>query len=355
MVFAAIWFGPLPIAPPKVWPPRLYPNLIRMATQSSSLRFGPPAPSYGAFPSNSNGQGRSPPPYASHSAAPGPTSVRPLGLPHPPGELSRGRASLGISRGLAICFVVMLLQAVLIIRRSDTLARYIDLESEALHVSREKFALAVERERSEREREESEQEREKWERERGKSLRERAESRRERGEFEQERSELRQERNQSQQEREKSQQERESMRRDRELWERALEDRVPQGAFWEVVWPTWECRAYGKRDYWGMLQNIPEGWSTIDACMNMPVEIGGVTVRRPYRCAFVDGSPLIHGYWLVDWDQTDCKPWYRNYQDAVGAGYPSLLRVGTHTNPPTHRDVRVTSLVPAESRGRLWA
>ena len=118
-------------------------------------------------------------------------------------------------------------------------------------------------------------------------------------------------------EREKSEQKREKMRRDRELWEKVLEDRVPQGAFWEVVWPAWDCRAYGKREYWGMLRNIPEGWSTIDACMNMPVEIKGVTVRRPDRCAFVDGSPYIHGYWMVDWDQPDCKPWYRDFHDAV--------------------------------------
>jgi hypothetical protein len=125
-------------------------------------------------------------------------------------------------------------------------------------------------------------------------------------------------------EKEKSQRERENMRRDRELWEKAKEARVPQGAFWEVVLPAWDCRAYGKREYWGILRGIPKGWSAIDACMNLPVEIRGVTVRRPYRCAFVNGSPHIHGYWMVDWDQPDCKPWYRDYQDAVSPMFPSI-------------------------------
>ena len=123
-------------------------------------------------------------------------------------------------------------------------------------------------------------------------------------------------------EKKKVEHEREVMAREKELWEKAREARVPHGAFWEVVWPAWDCRAYGKREYWGILRNIPEGWSDIDACMNMPVEIKGVTVRRPYRCAYVWGSPHIHAYWMVDWDQPDCKPWYRDYKDAVRPNCP---------------------------------
>jgi len=155
-------------------------------------------------------------------------------------------------------------------------------------------------------------------------------------------------------EKEKVEHERDAMRRERELWEKAREDRVPQGAFWEVVWPAWDCRAYGKREYWGMLQNIPEGWSDMDACMNMPVEIKGVTVRRPYRCAYTLESPHIHGYWMVDWDQPDCKPWYHDYQDAVGPNFPffSARRFAlTHL----HRDARATSPANVESKLRSWA
>jgi len=175
-----------------------------------------------------------------------------------------------INRAPAIFIVIILLQSVLIIYNSGTLSSFLNLESVASRASKEKFALMAERGGSERQREE--------------------------------------------------------MRHEREFWGKVPEDRVPQGAFWEVVWPAWDCRAYGKREYWGMLQNIPEGWSAVDACMNMPVEIKDVTVRRPYRCKFVDGSPHIHGYWMVDWDQTDCKPWYRDFHDAGCTSYRSGAR-----------------------------
>ena len=121
----------------------------------------------------------------------------------------------------------------------------------------------------------------------------------------------------SEQERSRLEREKEELREEREKWEKAREDRVPQGAFWDVVWPAWDCRAYGTREYWGILQNIPEDWTDLDACMNMPVEIEGVTLRRPYRCAHVEDSPYIHGYWMVEWGQPDCQPWHRNFHDKV--------------------------------------
>ena len=220
-----------------------------------------------------------------------------------------------------MCLAVILLQSVLIICRSDVLARYIDLDSVARRASREKSALTVEREKSERERGEWECERKGWETERGEWELERRKSERERGEWKSER--------------EKSEREEEKLRLERERWERAREDRVPQGAFWEVVWPNWDCRAYGKREYWGVLRNIPEGWTAMDACTNMPVEIRGVAIRRPNRCGFAEGSPHIHGYWMVDWDQPDCKPWHTNYQDAVSPVFPPpvcTLRVCLHVS-----------------------
>ena len=183
-------------------------------------------------------------------------------------DLSHRSQSSRLKSVPAICLAIIVVQAVLIVYRSDTLARFVALESTALHASRETSTLVTEREKSERERA--------------------------------------------------------KMLRDRELWEKPLEDRVPQGASWETVWPAWDCRAYGKREYWGVLRDIPEGWSAIDACMNMPVEIKGVTVRRPGRCAFVDGSPHIHGYWMVDWDQPDCKPWHRDFHDAVSQIYAPI-------------------------------
>jgi len=293
-------------------------------------------------------------------------------MPHSPDIIFQRRTTIVINRGLAICLAVILFQSVLIICRSDVLARYIDLEAAANDASREKSALVVEREKSERERIRWEQEKETMKRERGKSELEREELRRERNEFKLEKDELEQERVKLEREgvrlererqmwererqmlewerggwevdkakwelekekweqdkaewkseREKLEQEEEKLRLEREWWERAREDRVPQGAFWEVVWPAWDCRAYGKREYWGALQNIPEGWTAMEACTNMPVEIKGVTVRRPDRCAFVEGSPHIHGYWMVDWDQPDCKPWYRDFHDAVSPIFSS--------------------------------
>ena len=181
-----------------------------------------------------------------------------------------------ISFGLTFCLMIILVQIVLIICHCDILAPFVDVESAARHVSRENSTLAVERDKMDHERE--------------------------------------------------------LMGRERKLWERAREARVPHGAFWEVVWPAWDCRAYGKREYWGVLRNIPEDWSDMDACMSMPVEIKGVTVRRPDRCASVWGSPHIRGYWMVDWDQPDCKPWYRDFHDAVGVNRTFLPRVCLHSS-----------------------
>ena len=267
----------------------------------------------------------------------------------------------------AICLAVILFQTVLIICRSDTLAIFIDLKSAADRASREKLALMVERGRSAQEREmleqqrvrsedqrvrskqertklekervKSEWERENWEQERENLEQERKRSKREsemleeqRVKSEQERIKSKRERENWEHERERWEQEREEMRRDRELWEKAREDRVPYDAFWDAISPAPACSAYGKREYSSTLQNIPEGWTAIDACMNMPVEIKGVAVRRPYRCAFVEGSSHIYGYWMVDWDEPDCRPWWYNYQDAVSANHPLRPRVCLHTS-----------------------
>jgi len=297
---------------------------------SPTLTSGSPPPSYHTFSSRASSPppvpSDNPPPYSLHRARPAPPIPQPPNQPpnrppnrppgiqppiqpfiqppilpplqpfiqppfqppfQPPGPRSyfRPNAPYGaepstkISCGPATCFVIMLLllEAILI-SRSESLAKFISHESTARRASWESSSLVTEREKSERERE--------------------------------------------------------KMRRDRELWEKPLEDRVPQGASWEVVWPAWECRAYGMREYWGTLRNIPAGWSAVDACMNMPVEIKGVTVRRPNRCAFVEGSPDIHGYWMVDWDQADCKPWHQDFRDAVSPMFPSSLsgrrRFGSH-------------------------
>lgn len=119
-------------------------------------------------------------------------------------------------------------------------------------------------------------------------------------------------------ERERSEIKRKNMMREREAWSKVKipEDRVPPGAHWKSIQPAHDCHAYGKREYWGALLDVPKGWSAMDACMNTPTEIEGITMRRPDRCAFIDGSSEIHGYWMVDWDQRDCNPELRNLHDA---------------------------------------
>ena len=203
----------------------------------------------------------------------------------------------------------------MIICRSDALAMVIDLKSATLRASKEREMLELGREKLERERERLEQEREglEWERDGLERERENLES------------------------------ERERMRRERELWEKAREDRVPQGAFWEDVSPAVNCRGYGKREYLGIIRDIPKGWTAIDACMNMPVEIEGVTIRRPDWCTHT------LGHWIVDWDQPDCKPWYKEFHDAVSP-VSSLHLYVTVMLTRLIRDVQATGLVPVGSR-----
>ena len=217
--------------------------------------------------------------------------------PNHTGGLSQRRTPTVARYWLTICLAIILFQTVLTICRSDALAMLIDLESAAHRASKERLALMVERGKSE--------------------------------------------------------QEREKMKHDRELWEKAREDRVPHNAFWDAILPAPACSAYGKREYSSTLQNIPEGWTAIDACINMPIEIKGATVRRPNRCAFVKGSPHVHGYWMVDWDEPSCKPRWYNYQDVVSVNRPLFARTSVFTH--LHRDAPATSLVSVESRESLLA
>jgi hypothetical protein len=223
----------------------------------------------------------------------GPSHSLPLHAP-PPEPISHDRDELLHKQRQTlincIYLAILLIQAVVIICGSDALAKFIDLDSASNRASKERFALIAERDK---------------------------------------------------------------LRRDIKWWEKVKEDRVPQDAFWDGVWPALDCSAYGKREYWGVLRNIPDDWSPIEACMSMPVEIMGVTIRRPHRCAFIDGSPHIHGYWMVDWDQPDCQPWYREYQDVVGPNRSSFAHAFALTH--LHRDARATCPANAELKLSLWA
>ena len=152
---------------------------------------------------------------------------------------------------------------------------------------------------------------------------------------EQERSELEQEKQLLEDERHLMEGEKEELREERGKWEKAREDRVPQNAFWAAgPMPAPDCRAYGKREYWAELLNIPEDWTDLEACMNMPTTIEGVSIRRPDRCVYVGGSH-IYGFWMVDWNQVDCQPWHDEGTDMVRSGRPTWwhlhVRLGSRT------------------------
>jgi len=341
---------------------------------------------YNASPDESSDT--SSPPNTPLLAARDPSPTRPsVPTPHPTDGPFKNRTTMVFSRRLALCLAVVLLQSVLTV---CVLARYINLDSTAHRASKEKSAIIVEREKLEGERqmwklergewetdkgmwelergkweadmgrweadkgkweadkgkweadkgkweadkEMWELEREMWEREKGEWEWERGEWEREKGEWECERGEWEQKRGKWEREkgewkseREKLNLEREKLRLERKKWEKARDDRVPQDAFWEDISPAVVCHAYGKREYSGVLQNISEDWTAMDACMHMPVEIEGVPIKRPDRCGFVEGSPHVHGYWMVDWDQPDCEPYFKEFHDTVSPTSPPSLSV----------------------------
>ncbi|KAF9782608.1 hypothetical protein BJ322DRAFT_1071832 [Thelephora terrestris] len=160
-----------------------------------------------------------------------------------------------------------------------------------------------------------------------------------------------------------------ALEEERERWEKARDEQtIPKGAFWEAVLPAWDCRAYGKREYWGIFRNTPEGRSEMDACMSLPVEIKGVTIRRPYRCQHRGGS--MNGFWMVDWDQPDCKPWHQDFVEQgcmnQGSGLRHIeaevvgikdkdWRLMCETTPMTWNHINYTSPAHCVDRGKKIA
>jgi len=174
---------------------------------------------------------------------------------------------------------------------------------------------------------------------------------------EQERSRLVQEKQLLEDERHLMEHEKEEWKEERERWEKARKVHVPQNAFWAAgPWPAWDCRAYGKREYWAELQNVPGDWTDLDACMNMPTAIEGVSLGRPDRCDYVANSSHIHGFWMVDWNQVACKPRHDEVTDMVRLGRPTWwhLRVRLGSRTPISRAARTRDLAPAVSKPRLW-
>jgi hypothetical protein len=201
---------------------------------------------------------------------------------------------------------------------SDRLERErLALDSTTRRMLVEKEALESAIRRSELERSRLEKEKQLLEEERHALAQEKEELREERGKLREEKEELMEVEEKLKEEKEALTEERKKLKEERERWEKVREDRVPQGAFWGALTPAEDCRSYGTREYKAVLQNIPEDWTDVDACMNMPVEIKGVDIRRPLRCESTEDSPHIQATWMVDWEQPDCRPWHANVTDTV--------------------------------------
>jgi hypothetical protein len=273
--------------------------------ERSPLRSHGPSTSYGSAP----------PPYS-------PSNRKPTAHEEAPAKIGPGRI------GALLVFFIILAQAVAFIffydlpTKLDTYSKatarmrrqQYAMSREARHLESERVALRGESSRLEKQRLALESATLEMEGER--DALESAILR-----SEQERLRIEREKQLLEDERHLLEREKEELKEERERWEKAREDRVPQGAFWAAgPWPAWDCRAYGKREFWAELQNIPEDWTDLDACMNMPTTIGDVSLRRPDRCGYVQGSPHIHGFWMVDWDQVDCQPWHAPPTDTVSFG-----------------------------------
>ena len=235
--------------------------------------------------------------------------------------------------------------------------QWLALESATLEMEGEKDALESAIRRSEQERSRLEQERSRLKQERSGFEQERSRLEQERSGLEQERLGFEREKLLWEDERHLLEREKEELKEERERWEKAREDRIPQGAFWGTEpLPAWDCRAYGKREYWAELQNIPEDWTDMDACTNMPTTIKGVFLRRPDRCGYVGGSPHIHAYWMVDWDQPGCKPWHTDITDKVSSEQPIWLHLHTRlgSRTPISRVALTRDLAPVVSKPGSW-
>ena len=281
--------------------------------ETVSLRVGSDANSYGSIrqapcPSNF----RSPPPYSTTPSYFGGSHTAHRAQPDP----SPSNKTITTKRRVAIIAVFLLVgQFAAFVYFSDLptkIGRWNEemarmrvregaMRDEARHLEKERTALENESDHLEKERLGLERERKAYEAAIHHS--------------ELERSRLEKQKQLLEDEQKSMEREKQALRRERDKWEKAREDRVPQGAFWEVVQPAPDCLSYGKRNYLGTLRNIPRGWDDLDACMNMPVEIKGVSVRRPDRCLRIGGS--LHGIWAVDWDQPDCKPWHQDFYNKV--------------------------------------
>ncbi|KAI0747306.1 hypothetical protein BC629DRAFT_1599492 [Irpex lacteus] len=112
---------------------------------------------------------------------------------------------------------------------------------------------------------------------------------------------------------EKARHEAEDQRWEKERWERMR-------LYWGPLWRNDHCHAYATREYTARLWNIAPGADGLAACKQMSMTINRRSIF-PSECEdrSRDG---IHGRWLVDYDETACRPYWNTLQDkgCVGEG-----------------------------------
>ncbi|KAH7906589.1 hypothetical protein BJ138DRAFT_1015975, partial [Hygrophoropsis aurantiaca] len=111
---------------------------------------------------------------------------------------------------------------------------------------------------------------------------------------------------------------------ERERRQREADERLRLGMFWADLVGDHGCAAYATREYSARLTNVPE-WYThrIEACMDTPVVIHGITYKKPTRCVD-EGSNGLFGHWMVDHNEPACSTFWESYKDkgctAQGSG-----------------------------------
>ncbi|KAH9948358.1 hypothetical protein B0H21DRAFT_707787 [Amylocystis lapponica] len=93
--------------------------------------------------------------------------------------------------------------------------------------------------------------------------------------------------------------------------------------YWGPLDRGHHCAAYGTRAYRARLWGIPLFHDWIETCEHMPLMINGGVIDKPMKCEDAVGYVRwAIGYWLVDFGEPDCLPYWGRFYDkgCVGAG-----------------------------------
>ncbi|KAH7921621.1 hypothetical protein BV22DRAFT_1038435 [Leucogyrophana mollusca] len=113
-------------------------------------------------------------------------------------------------------------------------------------------------------------------------------------------------------------------RLEKERRQREVEERQRLGMFWSDLRGFQGCKSYATREYTAQLWNVPNNYPhRIEACMNTPIVIHGVTYDKPTRCVD-NGSYGLVGFWEVNHNEPSCSTFWEFFKDkgcvAQGSG-----------------------------------